>query len=98
MLIIKNVLMHTVCTLRIYCILYTLPYATQITYSCVVRTAPYVIRRIWHPDWPADYKVLEKAYLKAEERKREMSDVSDFLSMGEEFTTAAAKSGKLGLG
>jgi hypothetical protein len=33
-------------------------------------------RRIWHPDWPEDYKQLEKAWQTREARKREMSDVS----------------------
>lgn len=33
-------------------------------------------RRIWHPDWPEDYKQLEKAWQSKEARKREMSDVS----------------------
>lgn len=33
-------------------------------------------RRIWHPDWPEDYKQLEKAWQNKEARKREISDVS----------------------
>ena len=44
-----------------------------------IRMCPICNRRIWHPDWPEDHRVLEKAYLKQEERKREISDVSDLM-------------------
>ncbi len=40
-----------------------------------VRNCPVCTRRIWHPDWPEDYKQLEKAWQTREARKREMSDV-----------------------
>ena len=40
------------------------------------RQCPVCDRRIWHPDWPADHKVLEKAWQTKEARKREVSDVS----------------------
>jgi hypothetical protein len=32
-------------------------------------------RRIWHPDWPEDHKMLEKAWQNKEARMREMNDV-----------------------
>lgn len=41
-----------------------------------VRQCPACTRRIWHPDWPEDYKQLEKAWQNKEARKREISDVS----------------------
>lgn len=41
-----------------------------------VRNCPVCARRIWHPDWPEDYKQLEKAWQANEARKREMNDVS----------------------
>lgn len=47
-----------------------------------IRQCPICNRRIWHPDWPEDYKQLEKAWQAKEARKREMSDVSDFMGMG----------------
>ncbi len=40
-----------------------------------VRQCPACARRIWHPDWPEDYKQLEKAWQNKEARKREISDV-----------------------
>ncbi len=42
-----------------------------------VRQCPVCDRRIWHSDWPADHKVLEKAWQTKEARKREVSDVSE---------------------
>lgn len=58
-------------------------------YSCLkewletppfIRRCPVCIdRRIWHPDWPEDYKLLEKAYMKAEERKREEDDIASMM-------------------
>jgi hypothetical protein len=51
-----------------------------------VRQCPICNRRIWHPDWPEDYKQLEKAWQSKEARKREVSDVSDFMGMGSEFS------------
>lgn len=59
-----------------------------------VRQCPVCTRRIWHPDWPEDYKQLEKAWQSKEARKREMSDVSDFMGMGGDFATDLAKSGR----
>lgn len=50
-----------------------------------VRNCELCSRRIWHPDWPEDYKQLEKAWQSKEARKREMCDVSDFMGMGSEF-------------
>lgn len=44
-----------------------------------VRQCPICNRRIWHPDWPEDYKQLEKAWQSKEARKREMADVSNLL-------------------
>jgi hypothetical protein len=41
-----------------------------------VRQCLHCNRRIWHPDWPEDYKQLEKAWQNKEARKREVSDVS----------------------
>jgi hypothetical protein len=41
-----------------------------------VRQCPVCDRRIWHPDWPSDHKVLEKAWQTREARKREIADVS----------------------
>jgi hypothetical protein len=46
-----------------------------------VRQCPACARRIWHPDWPEDYKQLEKAWQNREARKREISDVSDMMGM-----------------
>ena len=40
-----------------------------------VRQCPVCDRRIWHPDWPEDHKLLEKAWQNKEARKREVSDV-----------------------
>ena len=52
-----------------------------------VRQCPICNRRIWHPDWPEDYKQLEKAWQSKEARKREMSDVSDFMGIfSDEFS------------
>eukprot|EP01038_Epipyxis_sp_PR26KG_P006293 gene6293-8667_t len=56
-----------------------------------IRQCPICDRRIWHPDWPEDHKQLEKAWQNKEARKREVSDVSDFMGMGDEFLTTAAK-------
>jgi hypothetical protein len=50
-----------------------------------VRNCPTCSRRIWHPDWPEDYKQLEKAWQNKEARKREVSDVSDFMGMSSEY-------------
>lgn len=50
-----------------------------------VRNCEICTRRIWHPDWPEDYKQLEKAWQSKEARKREVSDVSDFMGMGSDF-------------
>lgn len=36
-------------------------------------------RRIWHPDWPEDHRLLEKAWAKKEEKRREVSDVASLL-------------------
>lgn len=44
-----------------------------------VRQCLICTRRIWHPDWPEDYKQLEKAWQSKEARKREMADVSDMM-------------------
>lgn len=44
-----------------------------------VRQCPVCDRKISHPDWGDDHKAREKAWMKQEERKREMSDVSDML-------------------
>jgi hypothetical protein len=44
-----------------------------------VRSCPVCARRIWHPDWPEDYRQLEKAWQTAEAKKREMCDVSGLI-------------------
>lgn len=44
-----------------------------------VRQCPVCTRRIWHPDWPEDYKQMEKAWQNKEARKREVSDVSNLV-------------------
>jgi len=50
-----------------------------------IRQCPVCNRRIWHPDWPADHKILEKAYNNEQARKREMSDVADLFDLGSSF-------------
>ena len=35
-------------------------------------------RRIWHPDWPADVRVLERAWSNKQEAARQLEDVKDF--------------------
>jgi hypothetical protein len=40
-------------------------------------------RRIYHPDWPEDIKVIERTYQAEQAKKREIADVADFLDMGE---------------
>ena len=42
---------------------------------------------------PYSVRDAEKAYMMAEERRREVADCSDFLSLGPEFATDAAKNG-----
>jgi len=44
-----------------------------------IRQCPVCDRRIWHPDWPEDHKLLEKAWAKKEEKNREVSDVASLL-------------------
>lgn len=62
-----------------------------------IRQCPACQRRIWHPDWPEDPKVLEKAWQNKMAKKREVCDVSDFMGMDDAFSTDAAKSGRLRL-
>jgi len=50
-----------------------------------IHKCPVCDRRIWHPDWPEDHKRLEKAYNAQQAKLREMSDVSDFLDMSDDF-------------
>ncbi len=65
---------------------------TWLTTPPFIRQCPVCDKRIWHPDWSADVKQLEMAWMNKEARQREMSDVSDFMGMGD-FATPAAKSG-----
>lgn len=46
-----------------------------------IRQCPVCTKRIWHPDWTADVKTLEHAWMAKEARQREVSDVSDFLGL-----------------
>jgi hypothetical protein len=52
---------------------------TWLTTPPFARNCPACERRVWHPDWPSDIKQLERAWQNQEARKREMSDVSDFM-------------------
>jgi hypothetical protein len=54
---------------------------TWLTTPPFIRQCPVCTKRIWHPDWPEDYKQLEKAWQSKEARKREMADVSTILYM-----------------
>ena len=53
-------------------------------------------RKINHPDWSDDIKTLERAWQNKQAKLREVSDVSDFMDMGGDFSTDAAKAGKFG--
>jgi len=44
-----------------------------------IRQCPICDRRIWHPDWPEDHRLAEKAWAKKEEKNREISDVANLL-------------------
>lgn len=44
-----------------------------------IRQCPVCDRRIWHPDWPADHKQLEKAWQMKEARDRELNDCADMM-------------------
>ena len=50
-----------------------------------VRQCPDCTRRIWHPDWPSDYRILERAWANQQATKRELDDVKDFFG-GEDFS------------
>uniref|UniRef100_A0A7S1UKC2 RING-type domain-containing protein n=1 Tax=Phaeomonas parva TaxID=124430 RepID=A0A7S1UKC2_9STRA len=50
-----------------------------------VRSCTHCNRRIYHPDWPSDYKLLERAWANQQAREREINDVSDFLGVDERF-------------
>ncbi len=59
---------------------------TWLTTPPFIRQCPVCDRRIWHPDWPSDVKQLERAWQNQEARKREISDVSDFMGMDDTFS------------
>ena len=61
-----------------------------------LRNCPVCARRIWHPDWPEDHKALERAWQTKQAKIREVSDCADFLDMGDDFSTDAAKNKKFG--
>lgn len=42
-------------------------------------------KRIYHPDWPEDVKAIERTWQAQQAKKREISDVADFLDMGGDF-------------
>ena len=44
-----------------------------------IRQCPVCDRRIWHPDWPEDHRLAEKAWAKKEEKNREVNDVAQML-------------------
>ena len=46
-----------------------------------IRQCPVCDRRIWHPDWPEDVKILERAWQNQEAKKRELADVSDLMGL-----------------
>ena len=37
-------------------------------------------RRVYHPDWPQDIKVLERAWANEQARQREIADAADLFS------------------
>lgn len=43
-----------------------------------IRSCPACERRIWHPEWPSDIAVLERAWANEQSTKRELEDVKDF--------------------
>ncbi len=59
-----------------------------------LHNCPVCSRRVWHPDWSDDVKTMERAWQSKQAKLREMSDCADFLDMGGDFATDAAKSGK----
>lgn len=42
-------------------------------------------KRIYHPDWPEDIKAIERTWQAQQAKKREISDVADFLDMSGDF-------------
>lgn len=50
-----------------------------------LRHCPVDERRIYHPDWTASIKNLERAWANKEARLREIGEVSEFLAMDEQF-------------
>ena len=41
--------------------------------------------RVFHKDWPSDIKKLEKSWAMKKAREREISEISDFFGLSEEF-------------
>ena len=54
---------------------------TWMTTPPFVRQCPVCDRRIWHPDWPEDIKILERAWQNQQAKERELADVSDLLGL-----------------
>jgi len=52
---------------------------TWLTTPPFIRQCPVCNRRIWHPDWPADPKQLEKAWQMKECREREQNDLAGMM-------------------
>ena len=54
---------------------------TWMTTPPFIRQCPVCNRRIWHPDWPDDIKILERAWQNQQAKARELADVSDFMGI-----------------
>jgi len=52
---------------------------TWLTTPPFIRQCPVCDRRIWHPDWPADHKQLEKAWQMKAARDRELDDCASMM-------------------
>lgn len=50
-----------------------------------IHQCPVCDRRIWHPDWPSDISVIERAWANKQAHKRELAEVKDFFQ-GEDFS------------
>eukprot|EP00968_Pinguiococcus_pyrenoidosus_P008701 scaffold641_cov237-Pinguiococcus_pyrenoidosus.AAC.9 len=51
-----------------------------------VRYCKHCERRIYHPDWPSDHRIMERAWANKQAREREVNDVSDFLGVDASFS------------
>eukprot|EP01029_Cantina_marsupialis_P020703 TRINITY_DN486_c0_g1_i1.p1 TRINITY_DN486_c0_g1~~TRINITY_DN486_c0_g1_i1.p1 ORF type:complete len:448 (+),score=141.24 TRINITY_DN486_c0_g1_i1:61-1404(+) len=59
---------------------------------------PSCSERVYHPKWPSDIKKLEKQWAKQQAKKRELSEVSEFLDLDEEFVRDENEEVTIGFG